>query len=395
MYCMKKLLGLLLAMAVAFPVSANVLNNVELKGEIQTIASDARHDATEVYGSGTNYRVLAGLSAELVEDVTANVLFQYNSAWDGATAGSNLDTYWNNVNLVEANVVLSNLFDRFELTVGRQFYGDENSAVMYFGPDHYIFNMNAAPSLDAAKLVYSDDFKAITLLAGRVEANAGLGNEYFDLYGADIRLNLTDALNLQVYGYDFVANADTMALGEEDHNGFYGAKLGYAAEVGVLSVEYARAHGGDRLIKESHDNPYMIKVDGSLNMEAFTPRATFMYSKGEVSPFGNYRPGLLVGHVRNIYEYSVDWDNNGLRLFNVGVDYTLDKWVFSLDGYSFQDRTASESATLEADLTAKYNHNEYVQLFAGIGYGKYGGNAKEALGASDNTIGQLGMLIKF
>ncbi len=39
---MKKLLGLLVAALVAMPASADVLNNVELKGEVQTIASDGR-----------------------------------------------------------------------------------------------------------------------------------------------------------------------------------------------------------------------------------------------------------------------------------------------------------------------------------------------------------------
>ena len=50
---MKKLLGLLLAMTMAWPVtaSAEVLKNVDLKGEIQTIASDARHDKNNVYKS--------------------------------------------------------------------------------------------------------------------------------------------------------------------------------------------------------------------------------------------------------------------------------------------------------------------------------------------------------
>ena len=389
---MKKLLGLLAAMAVAFPVSANVLNNVELKGKLKPTPSGGLQDpAVVLYGPGTICGVWGVLSAELLKDVTANVLFQYNSAWDGTTAGSNLDHYWNQVNLVEANVVLSNLFDRFELTVGRQFYGDEDSAVMYFGPDHYIFNMNAAPSLDAAKLVYSDDFKAITLLAGKVEDIDTPGVTY-DLYGIDAKFNLTDALNLQVYGYDAKSSIEDVK-----HSGFYGAKAGYAAELGALSVEYARGFDGDRLIKESHDTPYMVKVDGSLNMEAITPRATFMYAKGEVSPFGNYRPGLLIGHVDSIYGYAVDEGAfpAGVRMFNVGVDYTTGKWVFSLDGYSFQDRTGSESATLEADLNIKYNHNDYVQLFAGIGYGKYGTSWKEALDTKDNTIGQLGMLVKF
>lgn len=76
---MKKLLGLLLVMTMAWPVtaSADVLKNVDLKGEIQTIASDVRHNtrAAGAYNSGTNTRVLAGLSADLVEDVRANILF--------------------------------------------------------------------------------------------------------------------------------------------------------------------------------------------------------------------------------------------------------------------------------------------------------------------------------
>lgn len=392
---MKKLLGLLLAITMAWPVSAAIVDNVELKGEVQTIASDALHDATNVYGSGTHYRVLAGFSANLVEDVQANVLFQYHNLWDGNTAGSNLDHYWNQVTLVEANLVLSNLFDRFELTVGRQFYGDEDSALIYFGPDHYIFDMNAAPSLDAAKLYYSDDFKTITLLAGKYTEydEFGVAQSENDVYGLDIKLNLTDAWKLQAYGYDLKSS-------EEDwkHVGFYGAKLGYFADAGSLSAEYARGFGGNQLFDEYHNNPYMVKVDAALNVEAFTPRAAFLYGKGVVSPLGNYRPGLLVGHARNIFEYSEDLAtgaNNGIRMFNIGVDYTAGKWIFSLDGYSFQDRSANEAATLEADLNVKYNHNDYVQLFAGVGYGKYGGNAKEALDAKDNTIGQLGMLVKF
>ena len=93
---MKKLLGLLLAMTMAWPVtaSAEVLKNVDLKGEIQTIASDARHDKNKAYQSGTNFRVLAGLSADLVEDVRANVLFQYNAAWFSGTDGNTVQNYW-------------------------------------------------------------------------------------------------------------------------------------------------------------------------------------------------------------------------------------------------------------------------------------------------------------
>lgn len=406
---MKKLLGLLLAMTMAWPVtaSAEVLKNVDLKGEIQTIASDARHDKGNMFKSGTNFRVLAGLSADLVEDVRANVLFQYNDAWLSGTEGNTVQNYWNKVRLAEANVVLSNLFCCLEATVGRQFYGDEDSAVMYLGPNHYVFGMNKAPSLDGAKLVYSDDFKTFTMLAGKLvdattTTSAGGStvttvHDNWTVYGLDLKLNLTDTLTAQVYGYDFM-NSKYDAATEKRHEGFYGAKATFAPEAATLSAEYARGYEANRLFREGNDSPYMVKVDAALNMDVITPRAAFYYAKGVVSPFGNYYPGLAIGHVLagNDIPFA-DYSGDGVRMFNVGVDYVWNKFVFSLDGFSFQDRTAKDSSTWEADLVAKYNHNDYVQLFAGIGYAKYGTALKSATNfdTKDNTVGQLGMLIKF
>ena len=396
---MKKLLGLLLAMTMAWPVtaSAEVLKNVDLKGEIQTIASDARHDKNNVYKSGTNFRVLAGLSADLVEDVRANVLFQYNDAWLSGTEGNTVQNYWDKVRLAEANVVLSNLFCCLEATVGRQFYGDEDSAVMYFGPNHYVFGMNKAPSLDGAKLVYSDDFKTFTMLAGKLVtyATPATVDDNWTVYGLDLKLNLTDTLTAQVYGYDFM-NSKYDAAREKRHKGFYGAKATFAPEAATLSAEYARGYEANRLFREGNDSPYMVKVDAALNMDVITPRAAFYYAKGVVSPFGNYYPGLAVGHLlAGVGEPFASYSFDGVRMFNVGVDYVWNKFVFSLDGFSFQDRTAKDASTWEADLVAKYNHNDYVQLFAGIGYAKYGTVAKAAHDTKDNTVGQLGMLIKF
>lgn len=120
---MKKMLGVLLAMAIAFPASADVLKNVNLKGEIQTIASDVRTNNNLVpapYNTGVTTRVMAGLSADLVEDVTANVMFQYANYWgNDAASGNNVQNYWDSVRLVEGNVVLSNLFCCLEATIGR------------------------------------------------------------------------------------------------------------------------------------------------------------------------------------------------------------------------------------------------------------------------------------
>ena len=127
-----------------------------------------------------------------------------------------------------------------------------------------------------------------------------------------------------------------------------------------------------------------------------------MYAKQGFWALGNYTPGLLVGHLEGgngIWNYT---DENGVRMFNAGVDFKpFEKWVFSLDGYTFQARTG-HATTYEADLTAKYNHNEYVQLFAGVGYAKYTKNEKygteysrDSRNTPDNFKGQIGMLIKF
>jgi hypothetical protein len=378
---MKKLLGLLLALAVAFPASADVLKNVDLKGEIQTIASDVHHNPSKRYNSGTDLRVLAGASFDLVEDVRANLLFGYTNTWGRSSdflTGSNLDYYWDEVQLVEANVVLSNLFCCLEATVGRQFYGDEDSAVVYVGPNHYNAEYNGWMAVDGVKVSYSDDFKAFTMVAGNVIR--GTSTIETEFYGADLKLNLTDALKWQVYGYDI------RGLYSDKNGGFYGTKFTFAPEAVTLAAEYARNFRGDRLVKEHHDTGYLVKVDAALNLEAVTPRAAFVYTNG-FSGFGNYTPGLLVGDKYDVLAES-------LRLFNVGVDYNVGKWTFALDGFSFQGREAHHSATLEADLTAKYAHNEYVELFAGIGYAKYG-HDKTYFKQKDNTKGQLGMLIKF
>jgi len=409
---MKKLLGLLMVLALALPASADVLNNVELKGEIQTIASGVKHNRANLYNQDVNNRVLAGLSAELVEDVKANVLFQYTNIWDGDMNGDNINAYEARIRLSEANVVLSNLFDCFEATIGRQFYGDENSAVMYIGPNHYNGEMNFAPSLDAVKVTYSDDAKALTLIAGKLSDRADLLDDDISvtgsLFGADFHMNLSEALTAQVYGYD-VAHTQvwdtsvtpwTLLAEDEEfrHMGFWGAKVAFNPEAFLFSAEYARNFNGRSLFKESHKNGYMVKADAAMNVEAATVRGTFLYANGNFFAMGNYTPGLLVGHYLggDIWDYS----EGGIRMFNVGFDYNLTTtWALALDGYIFQDRTAKTTETYEADLNVKYTHNEYVQLFAGVGYAKYGNDAtsdfnKAALGAED-IKGQLGMLINF
>ena len=394
---MKKLLGLFLVLTMAWPASAAIVDNVDAIGEIEVIG--ANNNAQMSNANGAASRVMAGLSAELTEDVRANVQFVYNTPWNGNSQGRAISNetagdegYLQDIYLAEANMVLSNLMDRFELTLGRQFYGDEDSALLYFGPRHGYMAALASPvtSLDAAKLTYADDVKALTLIAGKtqnlMEAEAVRDA---DFYGIDFRMNLTDMVKAQVYGYTY-RNNDW----QDEYQGFYGAKLSMMPQAGALSVEYARGHNGSRLIKESGDTPYLVRAEGALHMDAFTPRAAFLYQKGVVSEYGAYAPGLVYGKTY----FGEDLYNalDGKRIFNVGMDYNWDKWTFALDGFAFQERSGKDAATWEADLTATYQHNENVGLFAGIGYAKLGTDMKaDHNGQQDATVYQAGVNVKF
>ena len=430
---MKKLLGLLLVAAIAFPASAAVIKNVELKGEVQTIASDTKANVemptgAALYNRGAKTRAIAGLSFDVVEDVKANLLFQYVYAWGDHNYTNNGFDNAKGMKLANANLVFSNLFDSLEVTVGRQFYGEDGSPIIYFGANHYnAEGLGYASSLDAAKAVYSNDNLTATFIAGKVaDVSAGFFGFYGDpeiglrgnLFGADVKFNITDALTANVYGYDYNNNAvydtdvydDTWGAEVTKNIGVYGAKLGWTTDAFRMSAEYARNFSGHRLVKEPKDVPYMVKADIATDIEAVTLRGTFLYAKTKADwemPFfqlGNYAPGLLVGHrlSQGVTQSIFTYDVSGIRMFNIGFDYKpADQWTVSLDGFSFQSRDGHH-ATYEADLTAKYDYNDYVQLFAGLGYAKYG-NAeqlltglpyKDAIG-TENYKGQIGMLVRF
>ena len=417
---MKKLLGLLLVAVIAFPANAAVIKNVELKGEVQTIASDVKYGLDDMYNRGAWTRAIAGLSFDVVEDVKANLLFQYAYAWGDNNYLNNGFESAEGMRLVNANLVLSNLFCCLEATIGRQFYGEDNSPIIYFGPNHYNAEGGLATALDAVTVRYSDDVKSFTVIAGKVaDVTKGFmamdsGDEMEvrgNIWGADFKYNLTDALTAQVYGYDVTdltlydyTNEVIIPVPTDfinKHFGFYGAKLGWDTEAFRASAEYARNFNGHRLVKERKDTGYMVKADIAADINAFTARGTFVYSANGFISLGNYAPGLMFGHlagnygfIANIFNMFTNEDENGLRMFNVGFDVRpSEKWTVSLDGYSFQGRQGRHSATYEADLTAKYAYNEYVEVFGGLAYAKHGFGLKED--HSENYKGQLGMLVRF
>lgn len=395
--------------------------DTNIKGEIQVIASDVRQNASSWFNSGTNFRVLSGIESQLTQDVRANLLFQYVNAWGNGgaassnwgTSGGNIQNYLDIITLAEANIVIDNLFSSLEITLGRQFYGDESSAVMYFGPTHYISESMGASSLDAAKAVWGNDRVTVTVIAGKAVYLAPLyGNNATEeknstFYGMDMVFPVLSALQAQIYAYNLRNVQIALRKGNYSFKnaGLYGAKLNYSQGNLTLTAEYARNfHGNTLFSEEKADAGYMFKGDASYTMDtdlfALKPRGTFIYSADMFRAHGNYSAGIFIGdNYGDIFTY---FGNYGVKIFNIGLDIqpkNLSKWTFLLDGYSLQDRFGRTAPTYEGDLIVKYAHNSQLELFAGVAYVKNGtlqrgGVKKNPLVSKDKLQGQLGILFQ-
>ena len=401
---MKKLLGLLMVLALTVPASAELLRNFELKGDVQLVSTDSRHRDNFIpreIVSGTDLRVMVGGGFDVADNVRANLMFQYLNIWGEdatiqgggpiGTVGKSIDGYLNSIRVVEANVEMKEIFGWLDAKMGRQFYGDEDSSVLYIGPRYYtpanvLNGWNYATALDAVRLAYANDVVNVNVMTGEAALYDGLaapisptGTKH-NIYGADAKFKMGDVVRAQFYAYNI------KELYGEDNFGFYGGKLSLVPENFLFSLEYARNMSGHRVFKESHDNPYMLKAEAKITVDELTPRAAFWYNKN-FTALGNYTPGLLIGDIYG--------DNLGeVRMYNLGADLTADQWTFSLDGFAFQDRTAKHAANLEADLVVKYAYNDNIEIFGGVGYIKYKDTFKARLNTKDNTKGQIGVLIK-
>lgn len=376
---MKKLLGLVMLMALFVPAAqADILKDVSTYGEIQVLGNMDRHigDDKDDY-SNTSVRVLYGIHGDLTEDVAANLTLLYRNTWgnpNGPTEGKDVDNYLSEIFVTEANVVISNLFDRLEAKIGRQFYGDENSAVIYFGPKHYITERpvlgqdgNTALALDALKVSYLGEmFAADFIYAKFTDVIDQISNDDTTMWGLDTKFMPMDGLTVQAYIYDIENIPGGINLGKspgtmmDTHVGIYGVKPTLEMDNILISAEYARNYQSQGVLVGGDVDRYMAKIDAAIALDNFTPRATYYRNKGFYS-YGNYVPGLLVGQ-----DMMFD-TNTDLAVVNVGVDFALpfeilEKVAFSADAFGFYNRNMSKEHAYEGDLWIKYNHNENVEL---------------------------------
>ncbi len=384
---MKKLLVAVLAFALFAPAFA--VENVYVTGDIQTIGlnvNDKNVGAPLADMRGTTNRVLVGLGADLVEDVRAQLTFAHRNIFgQDAQVGERVQNVWNDTFVAEAYVNISNVFDALEVKVGRQFYGDEKSAVMYFGPDYGYAVGNNYNSLDGATVRYNGEKFALTAAYFSMQ-NAPVPFPGYpvpttdqNLGGLDLDVKLSEELSASAYVYDIRQKGQAAW-------GFWGVKPTFENDNVKLGAEFARNYG-------AREKGWLVKADLALPIATddvtFTPRVTYLKSEKNFVAFGNYRPGLMFGTAIGIV--GINPLVNSWEVINAGLCMkfaNLQKWGLGLDFYTGELDNHFGGNSWEAKVV--YNHNEYVSFNL---TGAVLSNIKHFTGSP--TAVQLGMNIKF
>ncbi len=287
---MKKLLGTMLALALGTgSASAELLKNLKVSGQLDVQNTSARNvfdfstdrnpapaaDNNNDRVSASWTRVMLTAEWDLLDDVHSQVTFRKNDRlWGTVGAGGTqgaagsqaigsaaaaAGTVAGNVYLDRAAITIDKLMGRFDVTVGRQYYGEPGDLVIYFGPKdtHGLF----VTSIDALRVESSNDWFNFSGLFGTTARNTataavtvGAPNNNTQVKGFDLGWkNLPIKLNSYIWNRNIqgaaglgVAPAGAVAGGLNDNLYIYGLKLRGEAAGGWLSVDLAQNAGQDR-----------------------------------------------------------------------------------------------------------------------------------------------------
>lgn len=380
----------------------------------------------------------AGLTFDIMEYLSADLSFSYSNNWaEGGNKifslannpsysplkGNSIQSYLDNIRVQTANVTIKNLLkvEGLSAKIGRQYYGDEDSSIMYFGVRHYqpLFGLNLpflgfdnTTSVNAATLYYEKekmkanfiyanlgqilgtslnfDGAILNLLFGGSlpfnEHSINLGKDT-TVIGADVKLlKIADAFNLQAYGYDIesplVAHYSIAGIKPAVESGGFKASVEFA-----LNFAGKSPFGYDSILNtglfKMKGNSNLFKADLSYEMDQkAAARASFAMQGGSegieeilngipvgtlaVKPFlnfGNYVPGIVFGQQTVTRVLSmVDF-----RAINVGADYFKNDFKFSFDYYNFAARDNGLNYGDEVDLQTKYKYSDGIDFFLAFG----------------------------
>jgi len=424
-------LGLVLALveSISFPAHAELFKNFKADGSIETRSlsidnSTDRNGSHDDYRAETNYRLMVGGSFDLLDDVHGRILLNKN-ALQGSGAGS--------IESIEASTLFQNayfkvdkVFGHVDLTAGRQFYGDSNDLVIYFGPQND--DILSVTSLDAfradADILGVAKFQGI---AGKIADNGAQNstlvppnpanaNSDTDVWGGELN---TDKLipfgNLAAYYYTLQVKKQANAVLGNNTLNVYGLRaagdikivggLGYNAEY----IQDGGRNNGAAGTPGYGGNAYSLGLSYGHDMANMPFRAKAEYARGS-HDFTAIAPGRRYGIIWGEYTSNGAGTEisqlNGvggagisnLKVLDAGVGVNpIAKLGIDVNWYRFRySSTASNltSAGTEYDLILSWKHSDNVSFDVNAATFQVGDANQNPAGTPTSPIQQLGADIK-
>lgn len=395
---MKKITSFVLTAILLGTVTASdfkPFSNFNISGELEFLGvagkniTDANSDVNDDFRN-LNSRITLNGDFDLADNLHGFITLIYggyvynenpatNEGYFGNQPAGSITTLEGNLNIAQAYIVYDDFLGVFRLKIGKQFYGEEDSAIIYFGKDHtdnLIFS-----ALDAIRADYNEELFGILneghlIYAKRNDASLTTDNDLSDL-GWHNWIHFSGKVNLAIYAYNYRGGVpDTV----RDSWNLW--TFGIRAKGLVNNFEYdveSMSHAGHR-----RDYPnekklslvgygFIAKAGYNFNTDIgnVKPRGMFAYGSGANnykyrrdsskdkffygSDAGNFRPGEIFGNSGGqVYQPNLPKNYfmlarffpsgvipgylTNLSVWNLGFDYFPDflkQFSFHADGYRF------------------------------------------------------------
>lgn len=254
----------------AAPAQAEVLKNFRFGGQIDVMATSA-NNATDfqtypdnpapVVTAGrdrigdTQTRVLLFIDWDLLDDVHSRLTLRKNNRVHGENS-EHLNTVQNNVFVDEAHFKVDKLAGAIDLTAGRQFYGESNDIVIYYGPSDKAWFTMPVSAIDAFRADWNGEHLTFTGLAGRTnDPNVfTAADASTDVRGLILTLKGNDHIRASVYGWNRVVHRVAAAVGTPPGNAGAADNGGKNDNLYVVGLKMRLAGGGFWLKSEFAQN---------------------------------------------------------------------------------------------------------------------------------------------
>ena len=401
---MKKIISAIGVVALISSVaSAQLLKNFSYDGSIivnsWTDTNDFDKDENNKR-SQTKTRLHLNTNFELNDSVSAHVSVVKNNRNYGDSA-ENANDIQNSLIFEEAYLNLKGVLG-MDHKLGRQFYGDKKDLVIYYGPKMWPYDKDLeVEAIDGFTAWFKkDNFDVHAILAREKDDKTNIPNRDIDIYGINAKAKfdipqIIKTLHVNAYAYEKIDKTAkavyTDVLGarfnlenlfvEKLHLGFeYNINKGNDPNVASNKDRYFEGKSLKLNAEYTYNLFGEIKVGGEYVSISGDNNSNDTEYKAWKPINSDYRPGIIYGggfvaekYSNNSGDKSVyDFDELGLKTYNIGVKYTPDilenKLTLGIKYYNFKfdkidgNDIKDKKIGNEFDIVATWNHSDKVSL---------------------------------